>query len=71
MSVVCIRTLRKPKFTTFSAVQAEIDTDKAWSPLDGGAQYVTAEALKRQETGGWDAVRPALSTTVRSVPCRL
>ena len=38
---------------------------KAWT--EGGADFVIEEAQKRLHKQGWDAVRPALSTTIRLV----
>ena len=38
---------------------------KAW--IEGGADFVIEEAQKRLGEQGWDAVRPALSTTIRLV----
>ena len=35
--------------------------------LSGGAQNVFTEALKMKEEGGWDTVRPAITTAMRYV----
>lgn len=48
-----------------SSVEMELLRDNADHLTSGGAQYVIAEALKMKAKGGWDAVRPALSTIVR------
>ena len=50
---------------TSVAVQIEHQLTGAWS--DHGPQHVMAEALKLQQTSGWNACRMAITTTIRLV----
>ena len=43
----------------------EVTKSNAWT--EGEANFVIEEAQKRLREQGWGAVRPALSTTIRSV----
>ncbi|KAH8086615.1 hypothetical protein BXZ70DRAFT_956205 [Cristinia sonorae] len=45
-------------------VMLEAQMVNAW--VEGGVQCITSEALTRQRQQGWDYVRPAITTTIRS-----
>lgn len=48
------------------SAQYEILREDAWD-LSADENVIIKEAVQRQKSGGWDDVRPALSTTVRYV----
>ncbi|RDB29131.1 Small glutamine-rich tetratricopeptide repeat-containing protein beta [Hypsizygus marmoreus] len=55
-----------PNFFDLYNNQIELETAKTQAWDKAGPKLVQQEALRRLEISGWDAVRPALSTTIRA-----
>ncbi|THH28438.1 hypothetical protein EUX98_g5764 [Antrodiella citrinella] len=53
------------RWTDMYNKQVSIEAQQVGAWVDIGPKQVIVEAVKRQHTQGWNAVRPALSTTIR------